>query len=418
MKSDIIRTKNIVALFMILILGSFLFVCNIEAGSIEREAKYYVLLLLYSSIVFLHFAVDIMREESSLRKPLLIGLFAAYFILCLVSLHWTALLLLPYLLCYHKIIEIKQGFGRYLTLIILIAALLIFSFVGSNELRAINILITSAALVLNAVICFVLFFYFGNYLERLSDIEKIMSASSVNALTEKLFSNRLALQKDIEIQNARNKERETMSLNIHNVVGHAITSSIMTLEAAHILHDLCPDESMKKILIARDKMSEGLESIRQIVRIMDPENESAALSDLVSYMHLSAEEFISCTPLKLVHNLKDQPPDISVPKRHGEFITGALMELLTNASKTADITTITVLLTYSRAYLKLCVSDNGLSFISLSEEQKLSKLNDGFGLKNIEKYVRECGGAYQLKTTESFAVEITIPILEVNGNDR
>lgn len=416
MKSDVIKTKNAVALFMILILGLFLFVCNNEAGSVERETKYYILLLLYSSIIFLHFAADIMREESSLQKSLLIGLFTAYSIFCLVSRNWTALLLLPYLLCYHHIIGIKPGFG--LTLLISLAALPILMRFGANELRAIGFITNAAILLINALICFILFFGINTYLGRLAGFERIMRVSSVNELTEKIFSNRLALQKDIEVQNARYKERETNYRTMHNLVGSTIAASIMTLEAAFILHELAPEESMKKVLSARDKISEGLESIRQLVRMTDPENETTTLSDLISYLRLRAEDLISCTKINLIHNLKNRPPEISIPKRHGEFIIGALMELLSNASKVSDITTITVLLSYNQSYLKLTVSDNGHSFLLLSEEQKENKLNNGYGLKKIKKYVRECGGEYQLKTAESFTVEITIPILEANGNDR
>ena len=101
---------------------------------------------------------------------------------------------------------------------------------------------------------------------------------------------------------------------------------------------------------------------------------------------------------------------MSIPKRHAEFVTGALMELLSNASRTADVTTVTVFLSYNRDYLRLSVSDNGCSFCSLSAEQKENKLKGGYGLKKIEKYVRECGGEYEIKTNDSFSVDLTIPI--------
>jgi signal transduction histidine kinase len=164
------------------------------------------------------------------------------------------------------------------------------------------------------------------------------------------------------------------------------------------------------VLAARDKMAQGLESIRQIVRLLDPENESTAFSDLVSSMRLCAEQFATNTPISLVHNLREISVDMAIQKRHAEFITGALMELLSNASRAHGVSKITVLLSFSRDYIRLVVCDDGDSFVRLSEEQKNAKLSKGFGLKKIKKYVRECGGEFQIKAIDNFEVDFSIPI--------
>jgi len=403
---------------MTIIIGLFLFVCNISAYDAENETRYYILLLLYSCIVFLHFASEIMREESALRKPALVCLFAFYFVFCLVAFSWPALLLLPFLVCYHRVINKSGIFACFLTGSVSMALLLCFFLVAPDGLRLIDFLLHSVIVILNTALCFSLFSWLMSYEKRLENLEKSMSISAVNELNEKIFSHELALQNDAAVQNARLAERETISRNMHNAVGHTITSSIMTLEAAYVLRDVSPDESMKKVLSARDKISQGLESIRQIVRMLDPENETTALTDLVSSMRICAEQFISSTSIGLVHNLKIQPMEMSIPKRHGEFITGALMELLSNASRADGVSTITVFLSYNRDYLRLTVSDNGCSFCTLSDEQKKNKLDSGYGLKKIEKYVRKSGGDCQIKTSDSFTVDLTIPITGDDKYDR
>ena len=413
MESAIKNIKSTVEIAMTIIIGLFYFAC-----ASPNETIFYLLLLLYSCILFLHFASEIMREETSLRKPLLMVLFISYAAFCCISAHWPVLLLLPGLSCYHNVVDARRGTSRLALVFVSVAALFVFLLVGPDALKLIDFLYGSAILILNAVVCCLLFTWFIHYTKKLEELEKSMRFAAVNELNEKIFSHELAARKDAEVQNARLEERETISRNMHNAVGHTITSSIMALEAAQILHDISPDESMKKVKTARDKISQGLDSIRQIVRMLDPENETTTLTDLVSSMRVCAEQFVSGTAIRLKHNLEDHPMGMTIPKRHAEFVAGALMELLSNASRAAGVTTVTVFLSYNREYLKLTVSDNGCSFGLLTAEQRQNRLAGGYGLRKIEKYVRECGGEYERESTGGFTVGLTVPIAGEGNHDR
>ena len=405
MDSAVKDLKNVVDVSISVILGSFFSLCFLEEGF-----RFYGLVLLYCLIVSFHYASEIMRDEPFLRRCLLTGLFLSYTAFCCVSTSWMVLLLLPYILSYSDAINMNRLRNRFAVIGISLFSLLAFNPPWQSDFRLIHYMFFSALLIINSMICFKLFKWVGKYEKTLKGYENAMSITAVNELTEKIFSSRIAIEKDVAVQNARFEERETICRNMHNAVGHTITSSILTLEAAYILHDVSPEESMKKIMTARDKVSQSLESIRQISRMLDPENETTALSDLIASLCLCAEQFKSPTSVSIRHNLKEQRIDAVIAKRHAEFLIGALMELLSNASRAYDVTMITVLFTHNKENVRLAVSDDGISFFSLSETQKEERLSSGYGLKKIEKYVRESGGGFSLKNDGGFTVDITIPI--------
>ena len=285
MESAFRNIRNTVEISMTVILCIFFFACQEN-----NVTKLYILMLLYSCIISFHYAIIILNSENKIRMALLVCLFVSYAAFCHVSAYWPALLLLPCLLCYHGIAFVKHWKGKVLTVILSIVSMLIILLPDlledTIEHKSIKFLSYSAVLIVNAAICFALFIWVEEYIKNLENIRTAMSSTAVNELTEKIYSLSIAQQKDIAVQNARLEERETISRNMHNAVGHTITSSIMTLEAAHVLYDVSPDESKKKVLEARDKISHGLESIRQIVRMLDPENETTSLSDLVFSMRV------------------------------------------------------------------------------------------------------------------------------------
>lgn len=70
--------------------------------------------------------------------------------------------------------------------------------------------------------------------------------SNINELHEKRLNEQLLIQKSVDERNARLLERENISRNIHNSVGHSITAAIMTLDAADMLYDIKPKKQEKR----------------------------------------------------------------------------------------------------------------------------------------------------------------------------
>ena len=101
---------------------------------------------------------------------------------------------------------------------------------------------------------------------KIRERERIV-ASNISELHEKQLNEQLKMQKLVDERNARLTERETISRNIHNSVGHSITAAILTLDAADMLYDVKPEEARKKMNDANHRIRESLESIRRAVRV-------------------------------------------------------------------------------------------------------------------------------------------------------
>ncbi len=234
-------------------------------------------------------------------------------------------------------------------------------------------------------------------------------ASNISELHEKRLNEQLVLQKFVDERNARLLERENISRNIHNSVGHSITAAIMTLDAADMLYDVKPEEARKKMNAANGRIRESLESIRRVVRVLDEENTTLTAKDLKEELSRIITEFVMDTSIQVLENYSELSDDIVIPRNHLVFLTGVLQELLTNGVKHGNAGRFVVMLSGDLAHVRLAVSDNGNSdFSDTNEKQRIEK---GFGLKKILSYAEKCGGKAIFENASGFKTTVELPIV-------
>jgi signal transduction histidine kinase len=211
-------------------------------------------------------------------------------------------------------------------------------------------------------------------------------------------------------KNARLMERENISRNIHNSVGHSITAAIMTLDAADMLFDKNPEEAHKRMNDAAVRIRGSLESIRSAVRALDTEDEDVSVKDMMCYTDNIIDEFVMDTELSCDRIYDMYSEDVLLPKEQVEFLTGALSELLTNGVKHGGATAFSVKLSGDSAHIRLEVRDNGNS--SFSEETRDELIHKGFGLKKLMSYAERCGGFTEFRNDSGFFSMIELPLGE------
>lgn len=243
---------------------------------------------------------------------------------------------------------------------------------------------------------------------KLAD-KKILIKSNISEMHEKRANRQLLKQSYLAERNARLLERENISRNIHNSVGHSITAAVMTLDAADMLYDVKPEDARKKMNEANERIRGSLESIRQAVRVLDNETDGIAASDLKATMKDIIREFVMDTNIEVDELFMELPDEVNISHEHSEFLTGVLMELLTNGVKHGDATYFRVILKGDNGHIKLSVADNGKS--DYNEENSELKLQQGFGLKKIVTYVKRCGGETAFSNTDGFKAVIELPIV-------
>ena len=257
-----------------------------------------------------------------------------------------------------------------------------------------------------------LFFFLAEYLVDLAgrfrmDARQRITNATVNEMHIVRMNQEIRRNSYLLEKNARMKEREDISRNIHNSVGHTITAAIMTLDAADLLYEKQPDLAKEKVSKANERMRGSLEAIRRAVRVLDEEEKVIPASDLKESMDSIIENFVMDTRIHVSKNDEDLPGEVMLPHEYVEFVTGALQEFLTNGVKHGNATRYVIYLSGDSGHIRLVVKDNGSSSFGVENADLL--LEKGFGLKKVITFVERCGGNVDVNNEEGFEVSFTLP---------
>ncbi|MBO4389612.1 MAG: hypothetical protein J5825_01980 [Lachnospiraceae bacterium] len=240
-----------------------------------------------------------------------------------------------------------------------------------------------------------------------SDQEKLI-ALRLSEMHEIRKNKDLMRQNFYAEKNARLIERENMSRNIHNSVGHSITAAIMTLDAADVLFEKKPEEAHRKMNEATERIRGSLESIRSAVRGLDEDGTDITVKDLILYFDNIMDVFMMDTDRKCDRIYEFFDEERVVPREHAEFLTGALEEILTNGVKHGGAMHFSVRLSGDKAHLRLEVRDDGKN--DFSEENASERIRNGFGLKKLTAYAERCGGTADFSGGDGFSSVIELPV--------
>ncbi|ABX43976.1 sensor histidine kinase [Lachnoclostridium phytofermentans] len=253
-----------------------------------------------------------------------------------------------------------------------------------------------------------------------ANMKDALNHTAIAKLSEHNLNQRLALQNAVIDRNARLEEREAIGRTIHNVVGHTITSALITLEAAELLANQDSELSKEKIMIAKERLGQSLTTIRRAVRLVDNANTSIPLTDLFYTMTSTIQEFTQDTSLRVRHNIQitnekdtslNKYAQFSIETKHAEFLHGAILECLTNGQKHGNATAFLILATIEYSILTISVSDNGSSMKQLTPVEQERCLLQGYGLKKIKTYLENIGGEFSLNYMDDFWVVMKLPLL-------
>lgn len=273
-----------------------------------------------------------------------------------------------------------------------------------------EIIVYSIALIcISCLICIIQKLSAG-YMEEKDKVIRMVSVTAVRELYEKKINHQLVIKNYLAERNLRLEERENISRSIHNSVGHSITAAIMTLEAADTLLDVKPERAREKLNTANERIKESLSSIRHAVRVLDSDKKSVAMEDFIREIQAVTDSFMADTNIKIRGDYDNTDKEIKIPQEYGEFLTGAVLEFLTNGVRHGGADVFTVALTTDSRHIKISVSDNGKSNFS-GENQKIL-IENGFGLKKITAYAEKCGGRTEFSRSKGFRAVVILPVME------
>lgn len=197
------------------------------------------------------------------------------------------------------------------------------------------------------------------------------------------------------------KERNRIAREIHDTVGHTLTTVLIEIEAGKRMIKKGIETGFEKLDLAQEQVRKGINDIRSSVRMLQVGNEVMnfipSLRSLVQETEMHTGVSIKC----LFSPLPELDPELE------KLLYRALQEGLTNGIRHGQSTVFTCTIRYEDGGISFSLRDNGAG----SDEIVL-----GFGLTAMKEKVEKRGGSFgvQSQKGKGFCLGINIPVKEGN----
>lgn len=198
----------------------------------------------------------------------------------------------------------------------------------------------------------------------------------------------LILQQDYEVEVATLNERNRIAREIHDNVGHVLSSSILQVGALMAINkDDTMDVLLKQI---KETLTEGMGSIRDSIHNLHDDS-----IDLRNQIETLIKDFSKCK----VYFEYDASNNLPIKYKYN--IISIIKEALSNTIKHSNGTKVSIILREHPAFLQLIVWDNGVV--------KAFNTDNGIGLTNIKDRVSALSGNLNITTENGFRIFVSLP---------
>ena len=275
----------------------------------------------------------------------------------------------------------------------------------------VNSFIICSVVLGTVIIVAVIYYVEQKYITLSENMNNAMKKLAIEAMKEKNLREQIARERDLEVENIKLSERDRISRDIHNQVGHTLSAATVTLDAAEVLMDAGDEKSImlakEKISKANERIHEAISSVRSVVRTMDADDDKIFIKDYIESIEELIKNFKMDTNINIISNfeqIKDNEGKITI--ENAAFLSGAIAELLTNGIKHGGANIFVIVMVAMDNMLKLKVQDNGKGMSDSGNAQFM--LDQGFGLKKIKDYLLKHGGNMSISGDDGFEVEMEI----------
>lgn len=192
------------------------------------------------------------------------------------------------------------------------------------------------------------------------------------------------------------QERNRIAREIHDTVGHTLTTVLVEIEAGKRLIGRKDDVAKEKLELAQGQVRKGLNSIRESVRVL---KKGEDVLDIVPSLISLIEETKLHTEVGITLEVEE---NILIPDIIGKAVYRFLQEGLTNGIKHGYATEFIFKLKRVNQELYFYLFDNGIGS---------NEIIDGFGLSAMKERLEKLDGRLKITTKKDngFCIEIYIP---------
>ena len=242
----------------------------------------------------------------------------------------------------------------------------------------------------------VLFYYGAHLVLKLNEQENLLKEQE-----NQLFEQKKELQQAQYTMGTMKElytlqERNRISREIHDSVGHSLSTIIIQLGAISKLSEENNPQVSQMSAQLREFAVKGLQEVRTVVHDLKPEQLTK------QQLNVALEEFIYETKQHsgVEFVFRQNKPTIQLSKEQELTIFRGVQEATTNAIRHGKATKITLLMMYSANELIVTIMDNGMGSSAISLEG---------GLKALEERLHELQAQLEIKNTEQgFTVQMKL----------
>ncbi|CAK4845561.1 unnamed protein product [Aphanomyces euteiches] len=190
------------------------------------------------------------------------------------------------------------------------------------------------------------------------------------------------------------EERNRISQEIHDKIGHSMTGALIQMEAAKTLMETDKPKATELLQNAIHISKDGIESIRLTLKNIKPPTEQMG----INRMKLFVEEFTLKHKRPVSFSYEGDVDVIS--SLQWKIIQENTQEALTNTMKYAEATAITVKIHVLNTVIRIEISDNGKGALRVVK---------GVGIMGMEERTAAVNGTIIIDGSKGFSVTMLLP---------
>ncbi|SHI16066.1 sensor histidine kinase [Sporanaerobacter acetigenes] len=202
----------------------------------------------------------------------------------------------------------------------------------------------------------------------------------------KKYNEQLKIDKEKNIHIAILTERNRIAREIHDSIGHTISSSILQVEALKVIST--EDHVVKNLDTLQETLQNGMNDIRKSIHNLY--NESLDLKNQVEKLCSK----IPAIDIELVYRIEDELGyDLKFD------ILSVVKEAMTNCSKHSNATKLKISLISQPKFYSILIEDNGSQF---------DEKNKGMGLLSMNEIAHKYNGYFNYRFDQGFKIHMTL----------
>ncbi len=194
------------------------------------------------------------------------------------------------------------------------------------------------------------------------------------------------------------KERNRLAREIHDGLGHYLTTVFMQIQAARAVMKMDPQKAQDALSTAQNLTQEALVDVRQsVAALRDKFEEDLPLPEKIEKMLKSCEAMGMTVELKVIGSVRKISPQSQLT------IYRAVQEGVSNTCKHAHARQLCVALDYTLSnQVRMTIQDDGVG---------AEKLSNGFGLIGMRERIHLLNGEFNIYTApgNGFRLEVSLP---------